>query len=162
MAQRGGGAFVRPTIIWHGLPLRAAYYLSLLALFAGEAFYVGPHLILFHQLRTPVPADFAAPAQQTAAPVVSAMLGFRADHGRLPRSRAELIPAYLHDTPWGLYIDPATSSVTYQTSITSESISYQFAGPRVGWWVQGFFVTGPIPNLPEPRPATSQPVGGSR
>src|SRR5271170_1909343 len=117
---------------------------------------VGGHFALnflfFGRLTAPTTADFAAIARQNQY-VVQAIYDFKADHGMLPQSLADLVPKYLPTMP-GVMVMYDGDSLDIPAHAPHTGVYYSFRADQEGWFVGGDFGNGP---LPVPKPASTHP-----
>jgi hypothetical protein len=128
------------------------------SLFAVIAFQFGPNLINFGKLTRLSVWDFVPIVQQQCVPIVKAAKEYQRDHGHLPNSRDDLIPAYLPNANFPGSID---QTQLWYFTMWNHAITYSFATGNEGWSVSGPFVRGAIPLPPvtigPARPPASQP-----
>ncbi|HEY4329464.1 MAG TPA: hypothetical protein VGN88_06990 [Phycisphaerae bacterium] len=146
-------------------PIRFLYYIALTAWFAVIAFWLGPHIILFHRLSGLSLADFA-PVAEAHLPVVLAIKRYQADNGHLPEKIEDIQGNYL-PANWGKddlgrgFVDSSGYTIMVSKFGFLHELVYNLDGNDEHWQLSGQVVNGRIPLLAITLPKES-PKSGSQ
>lgn len=130
---------------------RLAYHFGRFVLVLAIA-YFGSNWIAFRQLTLLKPSDMSEMARVKVVPIAQAAAKYYHDHGEFPHERQEMVSQYLpepdNDDRWHHNCFFRDNQLRYD-AYGIQQIVYRFEEPGRGWFTEGPYTEGPIPNVPQ-------------